>query len=120
MSAPALHSGPETLRASFAHYSKQLSPRLQIALLVGAIGTRLYLGQFIWLDLSAFVTWIALWPLVEWLLHLKFMHFRPIQIARRTLDLAVGKRHRRHHFNPWDLSLIPTPAKIYAIGLPIV
>jgi hypothetical protein len=55
---------------------------------------------------------IAITPPVEWMIHVYFLHAKPIRIFGRAHDLLAAREHRAHHQAPAELDgvLIPTYA----------
>ncbi len=63
---------------------------------------------------------LAVWPLQEWLIHVLVLHWRPRRLAGITLDFTVPRKHRAHHADPSDLSLVFIPVHSYAYTLPLL
>lgn len=87
-------------------------PWLLAAATLAAWILRVRHGGFGWSDLWIAVGYLAAWPFVEWVVHTSLLHWRPRQVAGRTIDPLVARKHREHHRDPQrlDLIFIPIPA----------
>lgn len=108
-------STPGRLLPAFLRHA---SPRILLCALALALGARLWLGGFGLLDLLPVAALVALWPLQEWLIHVLVLHWKPRRVLGRTLDFAVPRKHRAHHADPTDLSLVFIPLHSYLYTLP--
>ena len=115
---PLAASAPLSLRAAAAVFFTQRSPRVIAITLVATGAARVVVGAWSWWDLLAPAVLIALQPFTEWNIHVFLLHFKPRQVAGRTLDPLVSRKHRAHHGDPKDLALvfIPMPALLPLIG----
>ncbi len=55
---------------------------------------------------------VASFPLVEWLIHVFVLHWRPKRLGPVTIDPLVARKHREHHRNPRDIPLIFIPWQV--------
>jgi hypothetical protein len=96
------------------------SPWLISGYLVTAVLARVAVGAWAWTDLLAPVVFLALFPLVEWLIHVFILHWRPRRIGGVEVDSLLARDHRRHHADPRDVPLvfIPWRALVWVIALP--
>lgn len=94
------------------------SPRIIALVLTGAVAGRLYLGGWSWWDLLGPAVVLAAQPFTEWLIHVFLLHFRPRTVGRVRIDPLVSRKHRAHHADPRELSLIfiPLPALAGLVG----
>ena len=76
-----------TLTETGREFWRHPSPWLIAAVLVGSTAARVAVGDWRWSDLLAPLVFVALFPVLEWLVHVFVLHWRP----RR-----VGARHPRH------------------------
>ncbi|HVM98349.1 MAG TPA: hypothetical protein VMT89_18280, partial [Candidatus Acidoferrales bacterium] len=65
-------------------------------------------------------TILLLWPVQEWLLHVFVLHFRPFKLFGRTIDLLNAREHRKHHRDPWNLSLVFIPTFVFFYSIPVL
>jgi hypothetical protein len=113
-------SAPSRARDAARLFFAHASPRILMAALALALGARIALGGFSLRDLVPVVVVLLFWPLQEWLIHVFILHYKPRVIAGRTWDFAVPRKHRAHHRNPFDLSLVFIPVHTYAYTLPLL
>jgi hypothetical protein len=94
-------------------------PKVIAAAALAAIGVRVGLGAWSWWDLAVVVGMVAGWPLLEWCIHVFLLHFKPRVIAGVKVDPFVANKHRRHHADPWNISLSLTPLRGIALAIGI-
>jgi sterol desaturase/sphingolipid hydroxylase (fatty acid hydroxylase superfamily) len=118
--------GPSRRGTSLADAAREFgrhpTPWLLAAAAVGTVGWRVSLGGWGLADLAVVGAYLAVFPLIEWVLHTSLLHWRPRALGPFTLDPLVARKHREHHADPEDLELIfiPLPALLTAgafIGL---
>ncbi len=87
-----------------------------------ALGARAAVGRWSVWDLAVVAGTLVVWPLLEWVIHVCILHFRPFTLMGRNVDFRVPRSHRAHHRDPTDLALvfIPTHVFIYAVPLQLV
>jgi sterol desaturase/sphingolipid hydroxylase (fatty acid hydroxylase superfamily) len=83
---------------------------------LGTWSWRLGLGGWSLTDLGVVVAYLALFPLIEWVLHTSLLHWRPRRLGPVTLDPLVARKHREHHADPDDLELVFIPLSALAAG----
>lgn len=107
-----------TLVQAAREFWRHPTPWLILGLVVGAVGARTVAGGPALRDLWAPLVLVLLFPLVEWVIHVFILHWRPRKLGRVTVDTLVARDHRRHHANPRDIDLvfIPTPALPWLIA----
>jgi hypothetical protein len=88
------------------------SPRIIVVVLAAALAGRIAIGGWSWWDLLGPAVVLAAQPFTEWLIHVFVLHFRPRTLGRVRIDPLVARKHRAHHADPRELSLvfIPLPA----------
>ena len=96
------------------------SPWLLAGFLVAAVAARVVVAGWAWSDLLAPLVFLALFPVVEWLIHVFVLHWRPRRVAGIELDTLLARDHRRHHADPRDTPLvfIPWRALVWVIAIP--
>lgn len=109
-----------TLRAAVAEFARHPSPWLIAAVLAGAIVARIALGDWGWPDAVVVASLLAASPLIEWLIHVGVLHWRPRRIGRVTVDWVLPRDHRRHHQDPRDIPLIFIPTSVLVGLLPVL
>jgi len=98
-----------TLGMGWRRFWRHPSPWLMSAMLVGALTARLTLGGWRWSELIAPVAFVALFPVIEWVVHVCVLHWRPRRVAGITVDSQLARMHREHHADPRDLPLVFIP-----------
>ena len=96
------------------------SPWMIGAFLLAAVAARLAVGSWSWSDVLAPAVFVALFPVVEWVVHVFILHWRPRRVAGLEADTLLARDHRRHHADPRDVPLvfIPWRALVWVIALP--
>jgi hypothetical protein len=116
---PAMAESPDTLRDAARVFSAYWSPRILIMATGLALSVRLRLGQWSRWDLVVALAILAGWPLLEWVIHVFILHFRPFTFFGRTIDFPVPKSHRAHHRDPGDLGLVFIPTHVFVYAIPL-
>ncbi len=93
----------------FARFWRHPSPWLILAVLGAAVAWQLAEGGWEGADLWAPAVLVALFPLLEWVVHVFVLHWRPRRVGRLTLDTELARDHRRHHADPRDVPLVVIP-----------
>jgi hypothetical protein len=95
------------------------SPWLIGATLLGALSARIVVGGWHVTDAVAPVVMFALFPFFEWLVHVCILHWRPRHFGPFTVDPLLARKHREHHVDPRDVSLIFIPWRALLWALPV-
>jgi hypothetical protein len=111
-------SAPTQLRAALPRFVRHASPAILLAALLLCGGWRLALGAFSPADLLPALALLLVWPFQEWAIHVFLLHARPFRLLGRSFDLALARKHRRHHANPEDLDILFIPLGSYLFSLP--
>ncbi|MEU6946531.1 sterol desaturase family protein [Streptomyces sp. NPDC046316] len=106
-----------TLGSVFRAFWRYPSPWMISATLVTVLAYRIGLGDWRADDAYAPLVLILLFPLLEWLIHVFILHWRPRKLAGVVLDTLLARKHREHHVDPRDVPLvfIPWRALIWVI-----
>ena len=85
--------------------------------LLVAVVARVLVGGGAWWELLIPVALVALFPLIEWVIHVVILHWRPRRLGPVTLDPLLAREHRAHHADPRDVPLvfIPWPALVWLL-----
>ncbi len=94
------------------------SPWLLGGLIVGALGYRASLPTAAWAELIAPVALVVLFPVIEWVIHVAILHWRPRKVAGVALDTLLSRKHRAHHADPRILPLVFIPWQVELWLLP--
>jgi hypothetical protein len=98
-----------SLGETFAEFLRHPSPWMIAATLVAAVGWRVAEGDWRLTDLWAPVILVALFPVLEWVIHVFILHWRPRKVAGLMIDSELARDHRRHHADPRDIPLVFIP-----------
>jgi hypothetical protein len=98
-----------TLSSAFAEFWRHPSPWLIVATLLGATLARVLVGDWRLADLVAPLVFVAMFPLIEWVVHVFVLHWRPRRVGRVVLDHLLASKHRAHHRDPRDIPLVFIP-----------
>jgi len=98
-----------TLASTFTEFWKHPSPWMIAATACGALTWRLIEGGWQASDLLAPALLVALFPVLEWLIHVFILHWQPRQVVGLTVDSELARDHRRHHADPRDIELVFIP-----------
>jgi len=98
-----------TLRSAFVDFWKHPSPWMITASGGTAIALRLRAGDWRWTDALLPVVLLAFFPVVEWLIHVFILHWRPRRVAGVVVDTQLARKHREHHADPRAVPLIFIP-----------
>jgi len=80
-----------------------------LTVLAAALAWRVAEGGWTLADLRAPALLVAAFPVLEWVVHVFVLHWRPRKIAGRTVDTELARDHRRHHADPRDIPLVFIP-----------
>src|SRR5690606_23151627 len=111
---------PRTSGEFVRAFYRYRSPKLLTALALGLLGLRLSLGNWRPADLVAPLCILALWPVLEWVIHAHLLHLKPFQLFGRTFDPGVSRRHRAHHADPSDLRDITINKEVFPVAVPVL
>ena len=98
-----------TLREAGAELWRHPSPWMILTTLVGAVLARVLVGDWRASDLLAPLVFVALFPVIEWVVHVFVLHWRPRRVGRVVLDTLLAREHRRHHRDPRNIPLVFIP-----------
>ena len=101
-----------TLRQAFVEFWRHPSPWLISATLVSATVARAVVGDWRATDLVPPLVFIAMFPLIEWLVHVFVLHWRPRRVGPVTLDHLLASSHRAHHRDPRNVPLVFIPWQV--------
>jgi len=106
-----------TLGECWRAFWRHPSPPMISSFLVAAVVARVWVGGGSWWELVIPATLIALFPVIEWLIHVGILHWRPRKVAGVTIDSLLARKHREHHADPRDIPLvfIPWPVLVWLL-----
>lgn len=109
-----------TLRDGWREFWKHPSPWVIGAILAPAITARVIVGDYQITDALVPVVMLALFPFLEWVIHVFILHWRPRRVGVVTIDPLLAREHRRHHVDPRNIPLVFIPWKSLLWGAPLV
>jgi len=109
-----------TLGQTWRVFWRHPSPWMIGAYVIGTLSARIVNGDWAWSDLWAPLVFLALFPFIEWTIHVFVLHWRPRRIAGLYVDTLLARDHRRHHADPRDVPLVFVPwrALVWVILIP--
>jgi hypothetical protein len=107
-----------SMRGAAVEFWKHPSPWMISAFLLGSVAGRVVVGGGSWWELVIPVALVALFPVIEWCIHVAILHWRPRSLGPVTIDSLLAREHRAHHADPRDLPLVFIPWKALAWLLP--
>ena len=94
------------------------SPWLIGGFLLGSVVGRAVAGGGDPWELLVPVVLVAAFPLIEWVVHVAILHWRPRELGPVRIDSLLARKHREHHADPRDLPLVFIPTPVLAWLLP--
>ncbi|GAA1512792.1 sterol desaturase family protein [Nocardioides humi] len=85
------------------------SPYLLGTCLAAAVTGRVLAGPGSWWELAIPLGLVAILPVVEWVVHVFILHWRPRRLGPLTLDPLLARKHRAHHADPRAIPLVFIP-----------
>jgi len=95
-----------SLGAAARDFVAHPSPRLLLGGATAAVVARIAVGHWGTADLVVAGSLLVAQPVVEWLIHVHVLHWKPREVRGRRLDPSPGRSHRRHHQDPKDPTYI--------------
>jgi len=103
-----------TLTDAAREFWRHPTPWLLAGALAAAVVARIALGDWRWSDAVLPVVVLAVFPFVEWVIHVVVLHWRPRRIAGVMIDPVLARKHREHHSDPRVVKLIFIPLQSLA------
>ena len=94
------------------------SPWLISSCLLAAVVSRVAVGAGDWWELAIPAILVALFPVIEWVIHVGVLHWRPRSVGPLKVDSRLARDHRAHHADPRDLPLVFIPWRALVWLLP--
>jgi len=116
--SPAARRRNLSLGGAWSEFVRHPSPWMIAAFLVGSVVARLAVGGGGWWELLVPAVLIALFPVIEWVVHVVILHWRPRSLGPVTIDSLLAREHRAHHADPRDLPLVFIPWRALVWLLP--
>jgi hypothetical protein len=101
-----------SLRQAWAEFWKHPSPWMMGGTLLGAGIARGFVHRFSWHELIVPLLFVVFFPVIEWVVHVVVLHWKPLRLVGVRIDPLVSRKHREHHANPRDIPLIFIPWQV--------
>src|SRR5690348_12602144 len=98
-----------TLSAAAREFWRHPSPLVLALTFVGAVAARIVVGDWQLTDVVLPVLMVAAFPVLEWIIHVAILHWRPRTVGPLTMDPLLARKHREHHCDPRKIELIFIP-----------
>lgn len=102
----------QSMRQVFVEFWKHPSPYILSTYLLAAVVGRVLAGPGEWWELLLPVGLIAIMPVVEWVIHVFILHWKPRRIAGIKIDPLLSRKHRAHHRDPRAIPLVFIPWQV--------
>ena len=107
-----------SLRDAWTEFWKHPSPWMIATFVAGSVAARVVVGGGSWWELVIPAALVALFPVIEWVIHVAILHWRPRSLGPVRIDSLLAREHRAHHADPRDLPLVFIPWKALLWVLP--
>jgi len=106
-----------TLGSAWRSFWRHPSPWMISTFLLGSVVARAVVGGGSWWELLIPAALVALFPVIEWVIHVFILHWRPRRVGPVQVDSLLARKHREHHADPRDIPLvfIPWPALVWLL-----
>jgi hypothetical protein len=108
----------QSLGQAWRQFWRHPSPWLIGVFLAGAVAYRATLHTFSPTELIVPVALVALFPVIEWVIHVVILHWRPRRVGGVPVDTLLARKHRAHHADPRVLPLVFIPWQVELWLLP--
>ena len=117
---PAATSRRESLSlgTAAAVFWRRPTPWILLGATLAAAAARLLARGWTTTDLIIAGALVVGFPVMEWVIHVVLLHWRPREVGGVTLDPLVSRKHRSHHADPTNLDdvFIPLRTLVKAIA----
>lgn len=120
MSTPKTARKGMTLGDAVREFWSYRSPWVITPALIIAIVARVAVGDWQLTDAILPFAMLALFPFLEWVIHVTVLHWRPRKVAGVTIDSQLARKHREHHVEPRDVELVFIPFQSLLAALALV
>jgi hypothetical protein len=107
-----------SLGAAWRSFWRHPSPYMISSFLVGSVVARVVVGGGSWWELAIPAALVALFPVIEWVIHVGILHWRPRRVGPVAVDSLLARKHREHHADPRDIPLVFIPWQVLCWLLP--
>lgn len=100
------------LKQAWAEFWRHPSPWLMGGTIVAAATARGFVHRFSWTELVVPGLFVLFFPVIEWVVHVVVLHWKPVKVAGVRIDPLVSRKHREHHADPRDIPLVFIPWQV--------
>lgn len=111
---------PEAMASALKVFFSHRSPLILGVITIIFVALRIQVGNWGWRDVIAPLAIFLLWPVMEWLIHVYLLHYKPKTILGRKVDFLLPQTHRDHHKMPWDIKQVFVPLHVFPIVGPLL
>jgi hypothetical protein len=108
----------QTLGQAWRPFWRHPSPWLIGSFLGGSVVLRATQTTFSWTELLVPVALVTFFPVIEWLIHVGILHWKPRRVGGVPVDSLLARKHREHHSDPRVLPLVFIPWQVELWLLP--
>jgi hypothetical protein len=102
----------QSMREVFVEFWRHPSPYILSAYLVAAVAGRVLAGPGEWWEVLIPAGLVAIMPVVEWVIHVFILHWKPRRVAGIKIDPLLSRKHRAHHRDPRAIPLVFVPWQV--------
>ena len=110
----------QTLGQVFVEFWRHPSPYILATMLAAALIGRVVAGPGSWWELLIPAGLVAIMPVVEWVIHVCILHWRPRRLAGIRIDPLLSRKHRAHHADPRSIPLVFVPWQVELTTAPFL
>jgi sterol desaturase/sphingolipid hydroxylase (fatty acid hydroxylase superfamily) len=101
-----------SLGDAWGSFWRHPSPWMLSASLATSVVARVLVGGGAWWEVLLPVGLVVFFPVIEWLVHVGILHWRPRKVGPVTIDSVLARDHRAHHADPRDIPLVFIPWRV--------
>jgi hypothetical protein len=114
----ATRRSTQSLGQAWRQFWRHPSPWIIGTFLVGAVAYRASVWTFSWSELIVPVALVVFFPVIEWVIHVVVLHWRPRKVGAVAVDSLLSRKHRAHHADPREMPLVFIPWQVELWVLP--
>lgn len=116
----ARSDSPATVGSALKVFFTHSSPLILVTTVAVFSALRIHAGNWSWQDAIAPAILLLFWPVMEWLIHVYMLHYKPKTLFGRKIDFLLPQTHRDHHKAPWDIKRVFVPLHVFPMVGPLL